>query len=102
VFPAENNKEPLKTDGFSQSLSRLLDKVAIDKFVPRDLRRTFKTLTGKAGITKDIRDRLQNHALQDVSSLHYDMYDYLHEKRAAMVIWNDFLNKILTTKTIAL
>ena len=102
VFPAENNKESLKTDGFSQSLSRLLDKVTIDKFVPRDLRRTFKTLTGKAGITKDIRDRLQNHALHDVSSLHYDMYDYLHEKRAAMVIWNDFLNKILTTETIAL
>jgi integrase len=102
VFPAENNKESLKTDGFSQSLSRLLDKVTIDKFVPRDLRRTFKTLTGKAGITKDIRDRLQNHALQDVSSLHYDMYDYLHEKRAAMVIWNDFLNKILTTETIVL
>jgi hypothetical protein len=30
------------------------------------------------------------------------MYDCLHEKRAAMVIWNDFLNKILTTETITL
>lgn len=93
VFPAENNREALKTDGFSQALSRLLDKVDIEKFVPRDLRRTFKTLTGKAGITKDIRDRLQNHALQNVSSLHYDMYDYLSEKRAAMIVWNDYLKR---------
>lgn len=102
VFPAENNREALKTDGFSQALSRLLDKVDIEKFVPRDLRRTFKTLTGKAGIKKDIRDRLQNHALQDVSSLHYDMYDYLAEKRSAMIVWNDYFKKILNDETIVL
>lgn len=95
VFPAQNNAEHMQIDGFSQAISRLLSKVEIEKFVPRDLRRTFKTLTGKAGITKDIRDRLQNHALQDVSSLHYDRYDYLKEKRAAMETWNDYLVGIL-------
>ena len=73
----------------------MLENTKIEKFVPRDLRRTFKTLTGKAGISKEIRDRLQNHALQDVSSLHYDRYDYLKEKRAAMDIWNDYFNDIL-------
>jgi hypothetical protein len=31
------------------------------------LRRTWKTLAGKAGVPKEIRDRIQNHALQDVS-----------------------------------
>jgi hypothetical protein len=59
-------------------------------------------LTGKAGIKKDIRDRLQNHALQDVSSLHYDMYDYLAEKRSAMIVWNDYFKKILNDETIVL
>jgi len=95
LFPAENNQEPLKPDGFSQAIARLLGRVDIDKFVPKDLRRTFKTLTGKAGISKEIRDRLQNHALKDVSSLHYDKYDYLKEKREAMSIWNDYFEKIL-------
>jgi len=95
MFPAANNVEPLKVDGFSQAIDRLLKRTKIDKFVPRDLRRTFKTLTGKAGISKEIRDRLQNHALQDVSSLHYDRYDYLKEKREAMDIWNDYLMDIL-------
>jgi hypothetical protein len=67
----------------------------MDRFSPRDLRRTFKTLAGKAGISKEIRDRLQNHSLQDVSSLHYDKYDYLREKRESMDIWNDYLMGIL-------
>lgn len=96
LFPADNNIEHLQVDGFSKAISRLLKKVDIEKFVPRDLRRTFKTLTGKAGISKDIRDRLQNHALQDVSSLHYDRYDYLKEKRVAMDTWNDYLLAIIS------
>lgn len=50
----------------------------------RDLRRTWKTLAGKAGIAKEIRDRIQNHSLQDVSSKNYDRWTYMPEKRAAM------------------
>ena len=38
----------------------------------KDLRRTFKTVTGKARISKEIRDRLQNHALQDASCEKHD------------------------------
>ena len=67
----------------------------IDKFIARDIRRTFKTLAGKAGISKELRDRLQNHAIKDVSTIHYDRYDYLVEKRAAMKVWNDYLELIL-------
>ena len=56
-------------------------------FTPRDIRRTCKTLMGEAGLSKEIRDRLQNHALQDVSSRHYDRHDYLQEKRLALEVW---------------
>lgn len=61
----------------------------------RDLRRTWKTLAGKAGISKEIRDRIQNHALQDVSSKNYDRWTYMPEKRAAMATWNDFVTVLL-------
>ena len=67
----------------------------INQFIARDIRRTFKTLAGKAGISKELRDRLQNHALQDVSSKHYDRYDYLVEKRQGLKVWNDFLELII-------
>lgn len=53
----------------------------------RDLRRTWKTLAGEAGLTLDIRNRVQGHALQDVGSRHYDRHSYLPEKRAALLHW---------------
>jgi len=67
----------------------------VRKFIARDIRRTVKTLMGKAGIDKAIRDRVQNHSLQDVSSKHYDRYDYLREKRQALKVWNDYLDLII-------
>jgi hypothetical protein len=38
---------------------------------------------GKAGVPKEIRDRIQNDALQDVSSKSYDRWTYMPEKLAA-------------------
>ena len=69
------------------------------RFTPRDLRRTWKTLAGRAGISKELRDRLQNHMkANDVSTKHYDRYDYLPEKRAAMEVWDNFVRLIIDGK----
>lgn len=68
----------------------------LQRFTPRDLRRTWKTLAGRAGIPKEMRDRLQNHVkVSDVSTRHYDRYDYLAERRAAMELWNTFMTRVL-------
>lgn len=64
-------------------------------FIPRDIRRTWKTHAGRAGISKEVRDRIQNHVKGDVSSKHYDRYDYLAEKRAGMKVWADYLDGVL-------
>jgi hypothetical protein len=61
----------------------------------RDLRRTWKTLAGKAGLSKEIRDRLQNHALHDVSSKNYDRWNYMPEKRTGMKKWDKFVTGLL-------
>jgi len=73
----------------------LKDHPAVPHFTPRDLRRTWKTLSGAAGVSKEVRDRIQNHARNDVSSKHYDRYDYLKEKRAGMEMWSAYLSRIL-------
>lgn len=70
----------------------------VDKFITKDIRRTVKTLMGKAGIDKAIRDRVQNHALLDVSSKHYDRYDYLPEKKQALKVWNDYLDLVVNPR----
>ena len=49
-------------------------------------------------MSKEIRDRLQNHTLQDVSSKSYDRWNYMPEKRAAMKKWNAFVQAMLNKK----
>ncbi len=95
LFPSRVSKP--KGDIYSR-VSVLSNQVAdmrphlpIKAFTPRDIRRTVKTLMGKAGITKEMRDRLQNHAVKDISDKHYDQYEYMPEKRAAMKTWERWL-----------
>lgn len=49
---------------------------------------------GEIGGRKAVRDRLQNHALNDVSSKHYDRYEYLAEKRHALELWESKLSRV--------
>lgn len=77
------------------SLQRWCTANKVKRFAPRDMRRTCKTLMGKAGITKDKRDLLQQHSKSDTSSIHYDRYDYMKEKQQAMDVWTNYLKKIL-------
>ena len=76
-------------------IGRYCIETGAKRFAARDLRRTWKTLAGAAGVSKELRDRIQNHAISDVSSKHYDRYDYLDEKRGAMDQWQSHLAKIL-------
>ncbi|PIW28033.1 MAG: integrase, partial [Rhodospirillales bacterium CG15_BIG_FIL_POST_REV_8_21_14_020_66_15] len=77
-------------------VARYLATTDAEKLIPRDIRRTWKTLAGQAGIPKEMRDRIQNHAgKSDVSSRHYDRYDYLPEKRAAMDVWGAYMGRII-------
>ncbi|MDW1966782.1 MULTISPECIES: tyrosine-type recombinase/integrase [Vibrio] len=94
IFPHRfNSGEHIRLDSLSQGIARYRESTPeIKPFTPRDLRRTCKTLMGEAGISKSLRDRLQNHALNDVSSKHYDRYEYLPEKRRALEVWEQKLS----------
>lgn len=94
IFPKTGNpEEHLRTDSLSKAIARYRDhKPEFKRFIARDLRRTVKTLMGELGVSKELRDRIQNHALNDVSSKHYDRYDYLNEKRIALQSWEQKLN----------
>jgi hypothetical protein len=53
-------------------------------------------------VSKEIRDRLQNHTLQDVSSKNYDRWNYMPEKRAGMEKWDAFVRTLLSKKTLTI
>ncbi len=77
------------------NIERFCENYCIESFSARDFRRTFKTLAGQLKISKDIRDRIQNHAMNDVSSILYDRYDYKDEKLEALLTWESKLKEIM-------
>ncbi|MBT0044095.1 tyrosine-type recombinase/integrase [Vibrio alginolyticus] len=104
IFPHRfNTTDHIRLDSLSQGIARYREASPhIKPFTPRDLRRTCKTLMGEIGISKSLRDRLQNHALNDVSSKHYDRYEYLPEKRIALESWEQKLNSQHGSNVISL
>lgn len=92
MFPHRDN--PIASAHVStlrMAIIRWCEKNKVPNFNPRDLRRTCKTLMGKAGIDKINRDILQQHNKFDVSSVHYDRYDYMKEKKQSIEVWEGFI-----------
>ena len=104
LFPDQSRKKPRTVDNLSQAIRRFCKpqgsstRDPFKHFSARDTRRTAKTLMGKAGLDKEIRDRIQGHAFGDVASVHYDRYDYMPEKTAAMEKWGRWLDQLVTGK----
>lgn len=67
----------------------------IKPFTPRDLRRTWKSRAGDAGIDRFTRDLIQQHAQTDTGSKHYDRFDYLPQMREAMNKWEIWLRNAI-------
>ena len=98
-FPSQKDPStPVSHGTLYSCMWRQRDRAVIPVVTNRDLRRTWKTLAGKAGVSKEIRDRIQNHALHDVSSKNYDRWNYMPEKRAGMARWDRFVRALLTRK----
>jgi len=86
LFPGRNCGRAAKPWG-NTALAHAIRAAGYTDWRAQDLRRTFKTLAAGAGIGREILDRLQNHAAQDVASKHYDKYLYEKEKKEALTVW---------------
>jgi len=91
LFPQLYGQKSMTTQALSQAIRKFCDEQKLPKFQPRDFRRTVKTGMGELGISKLDRDRIQNHVLSDISTRHYDRYDYLEEKKLALYTWEKWL-----------
>ena len=91
-------KRPVSHGTLYSFMWRQRDRGVIPVVTNRDLRRTWKTLAGQAGVPKEIRDRIQNHALQDVSSKAMTAGTDMREKRAGMAKWDKFVRAMLAKK----
>ena len=68
-------------------------------FQLRDLRRTCETMLQRLGVDKEVRAHLLSHGRSTgVQGKHYERYDFLAEKRAALEKWADHLQRIIDPK----
>lgn len=86
---------PISDMGICKALARWRQTVDAEYFQPRDLRRTWKSRTHDAGVDRYTRDLIQQHAMGDTGSRHYDRADYMAQKRDAMAKWNAWLENCL-------
>lgn len=103
LFPMVNKDGHIHVKEFTEAMANYRKQATFNgranpfhekPFTPRDIRRTVKTRMGELHINKETRDRINNHAIKDVSDKHYDRYDYIKEKRDALEFWCDWLDKI--------
>lgn len=96
LFPAKAKKlqdKPITDAAVLRNCQRFAKLTGCERFTGRDLRRTWKTQAGAAGISKTDRDLVQNHKAGDVSGRHYDRWEYMPEKRAAVERWTTWLQE---------
>jgi integrase len=105
VFPSPRSQEDVHIDrrAFSRAMNRLVAAIKMPGATPHDLRRTGATnLTGeRIGMPRFIVSQVIAHAADTggaaaVTGQHYDLNDYLPEKRRALKAWAVLLEEIVS------
>lgn len=75
---------------------------AENRYRPGDVRRTVETRLQALGVSRDERAQLLSHGrTSGVQGKHYERYDYLDEKRAALVLWEKHLARLLKLRRLS-
>jgi len=100
LFTNSTTKNAMQSEEVSKAVRQinkeLLGSQRISSpFTYGDIRRTIETTLASMGVSKDIRAQIQSHGLGGIQARHYDRYDYMAEKRSALLMWSDFLQSLL-------
>lgn len=76
-----------------RNLMPLARRLKIEEFTPHDVRRTVLTWLGMLQVRSHVIERVANHARRGVTDTHYNMHEYVPEKREALELlaakWNE-------------
>lgn len=90
VFSTDGGKSHL-TDHALAGWAKDVVGDRIPGFTIKRIRSAVETQLAGAGVSKDIRGRLQSHGIGGVQDRHYDGHDYLQEVNAALQVLTDLL-----------
>ena len=96
LFPHETDPtKPFPNSTINRAVRRICERNNIERFTPRDLRRTCRTLLADEGVPGYMLNKHFNHGDQGVGERHYDRSAHMKEKIEVMSIWNKLLDKWL-------
>ena len=110
VFPSHfAARGPIARHSMSHGLSRIIASLRVTKDgdaeavaslkanppTPQDFRRTVATGLAALGVLREDRLAVLAHAQGDVHGLHYDKYERLKEKRAALEAWERHVSELI-------
>lgn len=106
VFPSPKDVHtPIRADSLTHAMEKLRTSIGVADATLHDLRRTGSTaLTSeRIGVSPFIRSKVLGHGTDAgggaaVSSAHYDVNEYLPEKRRALEEWDKVLSEITNGK----
>ena len=113
VFPSptlddDDNQRPIDRRSFSRAMGRIVKALGIDNATPHDLRRTGATAitSERIGIARFVVSQVIAHAgdtggAAAVTGRHYDLNNYLPDKRRALDAWGTLLMEIVEGKARA-
>lgn len=96
LFPGEGSGNHLTNSALSRAIARNLDHFDMAKFTPHDLRRTGSTQLAAFKVPRFDRDRILNHTDRTVGAV-YDIHEYEDEKRAALNLWSDIIERTVAS-----
>lgn len=100
VFASPITGAPLARQSIAHAFARAVKHLKFaERATPHDLRRTATTnltMKERIGVPRDIAKLLLAHADHDMTGKHYDMNDYLPEKRHAADAWGRLVATIVT------
>jgi integrase len=96
VFPASSRSGHTTGTGVLQAIKRYCRELGIEGVGTHTLRKTFITQMATLNVSREVRDRLTNHADPSVDARHYNAHDYLTEKLDALRKWETALTKIVS------
>jgi len=95
---------PMDRGAFSRAMSRVCSVLSIENATPHDFRRTGATniTSERIGMPRFIVSQILAHATDTggaaaVTGMHYDLNDYLPEKRKALDAWDELLRRIVSS-----
>jgi hypothetical protein len=84
LFSTDGGKTHINSATLGEWAGEIAEKARIVGFQPKRIRSGVETALAAAKVSRQTRGQLQSHGLSGVQDKHYDAYDYLSEKRAAI------------------